>query len=318
MSQHTVCALIYDQMPLFEFSIAAELFGLERPEMGPNWYRFTTASLETKPITTTAGLKIISNSGLEAFEEAQSIIICGWPFKTHKPSENLIDALKQSHKKGTRLMSICSGSFLLAEAGLLDGLKATTHWLHADEFRTRYPKVDFEPNVLYVDEGQILTAAGSAAGIDLGLYVIRKDFGTEIVNKIACRLIVPPHRDGGQAQYIRNPVPKAHEGHRLSQLMDEIRQDVDKPYSIVSLSKKAGMSNRTFLRKFEAATGLTPMKWLLEVRLIKACALLENQSYSLDEIASLSGMGSAANLRHHFRNRFNTTPTNYRQTFQRR
>jgi len=318
MRRHTVLTLAYDQMPLFEYSIAVELFGLDRPEMGPDWYRFETASLDPCPVISTAGIKLSVEGGLEKIDSADTIIIPGWPFRSRTAGSEICNALKIAYDRGARLISICSGAFLLAEAGLLDGKRATTHWKYGDELKALYPKVRFEPDVLYVDEGQILTSAGSAAGIDLGLHLIRRDFGSEAVNKVACRLIVPPHRDGGQAQYIRRAVPNELESLRLSPLLAHMQANLALPQTVKSLAARANMSTRTFLRRFEEATGTTPNKWLLTLRLKTACDHLEDSALSVDSIAIKTGFGTSANLRQHFRTSLDTTPTAYRQTFSRK
>jgi AraC family transcriptional activator FtrA len=312
-----VLTLAYDQMPLFEFSIAVELFGLDRPEMGNDWYEFMTASLDPCPVSSTAGIRLMVDGGLDLIDVADTIIIPGWSFNRRKASPEIIAALQSAHKRGARLISICSGAFLLAEAGLLDGKRATTHWKYGDELSRLYPAVRFESNVLYVDEGQILTSAGSAAGIDLGLHLIRRDFGPDAVNRVACRLIVPPHRDGGQAQYIRRAVPNEYESLRLSPLLAYLQNHLADSHTVKSMAARAQMSERTFLRRFEEATGMTPTKWLLQARLKVACDYLESHTMSVDAIASRIGFGTAANLRQHFRKSMGTTPTAYRQTFAR-
>lgn len=317
MKRHAVLTLAYHNMPLFEFGIAVELFGLDRPEMGEDWYRFDTAGLDTGPLLTTAGIRLSVSGGLEKLSQADTIIIPGWPYQTRKASHEIIEALRTAYDRGARLISICSGAFLLAEAGLLDGKRATTHWKYGDEFSKLYPNVKFEPDVLYVDEGQILASAGSATGIDLGLHLIRRDFGPEAVNKVACRLIVPPHRDGGQAQYIRRAVPTEFDSKRLSPLLAHMQNHLSENHTVKSLAERAQMSERTFLRRFEEATGMTPAKWLLNARLKAACDYLETSSIPIDVTAEKTGFGTAANLRQHFRARFGTSPSAYRQTFAR-
>ncbi len=313
----TVCALAFDGMPLFEFSIAVELFGLERREMGPDWYRFSVAGIDPGSIRSTAGIGIAVDGGLEALESAATIVIPGWPYKARTVPPELRAALNRAHDRGARILSICSGAFLLAACGLLDGKRATTHWQYADDFRALYPNVELVPDVLYVDEGQILTSAGSAAGIDLGLYIIRRDFGPEAANTVACRLVVPPHRDGGQAQFIRRSVPTDYESDRLGPLLDHMRSHLHEEHRVSALAKRAGMSERTFLRRFLAATGTTPARWLLMIRLSEARDQLEASQASVERIAEDTGFGTPTNLRHHFREQLNTTPTAYRQTFGR-
>ncbi len=310
-----VVAVAYDGLCTFEFGVVVEMFGLPRPEMGDDWYKFAVASIEMGELRATGGVRVLADGGLDLFEQAGTIIMPGWRGVEHSVPEPLVQALQKAHAKGARILSICSGVFVLAAAGLLSGRRATTHWRYADLLTERYPDIEFAPNVLYVDEGNILTSAGSAAGIDLCLHLIRRDFGTEAANKVARRLVVAPHRDGGQAQFVEQAVPTAHEGVRLSPLLETMRNNIQKDFSIASLSKAAGMSTRTFLRRFEAATGTTPAKWLLSERLGKARDLLENSTLSIETIALHTGFGTAATLRHHFRQQLATTPTAYRDMF---
>jgi len=230
--------------------------------------------------------------------------------------EGLVDALRAAHARGARVMSLCSGVAVLAAAGLLDGRRATTHWRYAASIAARYPGITVDADVLYMDEGRILTAAGSAAGIDLCLHVVRGDFGTEAANSVARRLVVPPHREGGQAQFIHAPVPEAREGVRLGPLLDWMRARLDEEQSISMLAKRVGMSQRTFQRRFETTTGSSVGEWLLVERLRHARQLLETKGdASLDDIAIASGFGTPATMRHHFRRRLGTTPGAYRKTF---
>ncbi len=311
-----VCAIAFDGMPLFEFSIAVELFGLDRPEMGPDWYSFRVASFDGKPCRTTAGLRVEADAGLDILEDAGTIIIPGWPLHLPVP-QKLIDLLVCGYARGARIVTICSGAFVLAAAGLLKGRRATTHWKYTDHVREHYPDIEIVPDVLYVDEGQILTSAGSAAGIDLCLHLIRRDYGPEAANKVARRLVVPPHRDGGQAQFIERAVPIVYESDRLGPLLDRMRANLHKEHRIGDLARQAGMSERTFLRRFSEATGTTPAKWLLTARLAEARDHLEASDISVEEVAARTGFGTTTNLRHHFREHLNTTPTAYRQTFAR-
>jgi AraC family transcriptional activator FtrA len=312
-----VCALAYDEMALFEFSIGVEVFGLDRPEMGDDWYRFRVASLDPAPLRATAGVRVAADAGLEALDAAGTILIPGWPFRKRRPPPELLDTLRRAHARGARLVSICSGAFVLAETGLLDGKRATTHWKYTDAFRQRFPNVDLVPDVLYVDEGQILTSAGSAAGLDVCLHLIRRDFGPEAANKVAASLVIPPHRDGGQAQFIARAVPSVHERNRLGPLLDFLYSRLHEPHRTADLARRAGMSERTFLRRFSEATGTTPTKWLLTARLGAARDHLEAGELSVEDVAARTGFGTPTNLRHHFREQLNTTPTAYRQAFAR-
>jgi AraC family transcriptional activator FtrA len=316
MPNRLVVALAYDRLSTFEFGIAVEIFGLPRPEMGPEWYRFAVCAVEAGPLRAIGGFQIMADGGLELLEQADTIVIPGWRGASVEPvPPTLIDALRQAHARGTRLMSICSGVFVLAATGLLADKRATTHWHYAEQLAATYPDIKVEPDVLYVDEGTVLTSAGSAAGIDLCLHVVRADFGPEIANRLARRLVVPPHREGGQAQFIERPVPQAREGMRFAPLFDRMRARLADEQPIAELAAEAGMSVRTFLRRFKAATGMPPGEWLLTERLVRARELLETTRFSIESIADVTGFGSAATLRHHFRTRLGISPAAYRSRF---
>jgi AraC family transcriptional activator FtrA len=316
MPNHLVVALAYDRLSTFEFGITVEVFGLPRPEMGPDWYRFSVCAIEPGPLRAIGGFQIMADGGLELLEQADTIVIPGWRGASKEPvPPELIDSLQRAHARGARLMSICSGVFALAATGLLSGRRATTHWHYAEQLSQAYPDIKVEPDVLYVDEGRVLTSAGSAAGIDLCLHVVRADFGPEIANRLARRLVVPPHREGGQAQFIERPVPPAREGLRFAPLFDRMRARLGEEQPVAELAAEAGMSVRTFLRRFKAATGLPPGEWLLTERLVRARELLETTGHSIESIADATGFGSAATLRHHFRARLGTSPAAYRTRF---
>ena len=311
-----VVALAYDGLCTFEYGVAVELFGLPRPEMGQAWYRFATAAVEPGELRGLGGVRIVADGGLELLAQASVVVAPGWRGIEAPVPAPLVDALRAAHAGGARLMSICSGVFVLAATGLLDGRRATTHWRYAEALRRRHPRVEVQPDVLYVDEGDVLTSAGSAAGLDLGLHLIRRDFGPEAANTVARRLVVPPHRDGGQAQFVQRPVPVVHEASRLSPILDRMRSDLARPHTIKALAATAGMSERTFLRRFEAATGATPARWLLAERLNRARDLLETSPAGIEQVAQAVGLGAPA-LRHHFRRQFATTPGAYRARFGR-
>ncbi|WP_245299246.1 transcriptional regulator FtrA, partial [Sinorhizobium sp. GL28] len=269
-----VVALAYDGLCTFEFGVAVEMFGLPRPEMGEDWYRFAVASVDPGELRATGGVRFVADGGIELLAEAGTIIVPGWRGADQPVPEAVCQALRDAHDRGARVLSICSGVFVLAAAGLLSGRRATTHWRYTDKLGAFYPDIEVVPDVLYVDSGQVLTSAGSAAGIDLCLHLIRRDFGSEAANRVARRLVVPPHRDGGQAQFIERAVPDVHESARLGPLLDRMRERLGEDFSIAVLAKAAGMSERTFLRRFEAATGTTPARWLLTERLSRARQLL--------------------------------------------
>ena len=310
-----VVAVAYDGLCTFEFGVAAEVFGLYRPEMGDDWYRFAVAAIDDGEMRAMGGLRFVTDGGTELIEQAGTIILPGWRGIDAPVPENLCAALRKAHGNGARLLSICSGVFVLAAAGLLEGKRATTHWRYTDSLKARYPDIEVLPDVIYVDEGNVLTSAGSAAGIDLCLHLIRRDFGTKAANMVARRLVVPPHRDGGQAQFIDKPVPVPYERARLGPILDRMQAELAADYSVQALADMAGMSTRTFLRRFEAATGTTPAKWLLLQRITKARDLLETSELTIETVAEACGLGSAANLRHHFRQQLSTTPAAYRQQF---
>ncbi|MBB3309440.1 AraC family transcriptional activator FtrA [Rhizobium sp. BK196] len=311
-----VVALAYDGLCTFEFGIAYEVFGLPRPEMGEGWYRFSVAGVESGPLRAAGGLTVAVDEGLELLGEADLIIAPGWRAIDAPVPETLTAALRAAHQRGARVMSLCSGVAVLAAAGLLAGRRATTHWRYVASLAERYPDIALDADVLYMDEGSILTAAGSAAGIDLCLHVVRGDFGPDAANSVARRLVVPPHREGGQAQFIAAPVPEEREGIRLGPLIEWMRERLSDEQPISLLAGKAGMSMRTFQRRFEATTGDSVGEWLLKERLRHARELLEKQlAVSLDDIALASGFGTLATMRHHFRRRLGTSPSAYRKSF---
>lgn len=310
-----VAALAYDGLCTFEFGVAVEAFGLARPEMGEDWYRFAVAGVDEGPLRATGGVRVVVDGGLELLESAGTIIVPGWRGADAPVPEDLILALRSAHQRGARLLSICSGVFVLAAAGLLAGKRATTHWRYAEALARRFPDIAVEPDALYVDNGDVLTSAGSAAGIDLCLHLIRRDYGAAAANSVARRLVAAPHRDGGQAQFIERSVPEPRESGRVSRALDLMRSDLSKERRIAELADAAGMSARTFLRRFEAATGATPARWLRAERLAKAKELLETTDRSIDEIARLCGFNDLSSFRGHFRTAMGTTPSSYRALF---
>jgi transcriptional regulator GlxA family with amidase domain len=227
----------------------------------------------------------------------------------------LLEALRAAYDNGARIASICTGAFFLAVAGLLDGRRATTHWAYAAEFAARYPAVDVDPNVLYVEDGRLFTSAGTAAGIDLCLHLVRQDLGTDIANAVARRMVVPPHRDGGQAQYVDAPLPKCDQ-ETIGPLLDWALARLDEPLTLPELASQANVSVRTLVRRFAAATGTTPLQWLLAQRVRRAQHLLESSDEPVERIASLAGFGTAANLRQHFTRAVGVPPMHYRRTFR--
>lgn len=311
---HVVAVLVYDGLSTFEFGIVADVFGYSRPELADYPYRLISCAVDQGPMRANGGLCVTAEGGLEILASADTIVVPGWRRSGARPSESLAEALISASARGARLVSICSGAFLLAEVGLLRGRRATTHWRYVAELRDSHPEIELVPEVLYVDEGNILTSAGSAAGIDLLLHLVRKDIGADAANAVARGLVVPAHRDGGQAQYIARPVPRTPNG-RLAPLLDKMRHRLDRPQSNRELAREAAMSERTFLRRFRDMTGTTPAEWLQEERLSQAKVQLESTSVPIDLIAAAVGYGTAATMRAQFRRRLGVSPSDYRRSF---
>lgn len=309
-----VVAVAYDRLAFFEFGIAIEVFGLPRPEIDA-WYHFQTCRAESGPIRTLAGMSLQITKGLRTLDSAGTIIIPGWRNIEEIPPENFLRSLRRAHERGARIVSLCSGAFVLAAAGLLNGRSATTHWRYTDRLQSDYPEIQVDPKVLYIDAGNILTAAGSAAGIDLCLHLVRRDFGAKIANIVARRLVVSPHRDGGQAQFINRPITRC-EDSQIGSLLQWLLVHLAEEHSVKSMAKRACMSERTFARRFRDQTGTTPVQWLAFERIKVAQQLLETSSLSVDQIATRSGFTSAQLLRIHFRRATGRTPNAYRSSFR--
>lgn len=311
-----VVALVYDGLCTFEFGVAYEVFGLPRPEMGAEWYRFRTAAVDQGPLHAAGGLSVTPDGGVELLEDADLIVIPGWRSVDAPVPQALRETLRHAAARGARIATLCSGALVLAASGLLDGRRATTHWRYAVELRQRHPEIEVTPDVLYVDNGRTLTAAGSAAGIDLCLHIVRQDFGVEAANSVARRLVVPPHRDGGQAQFIPRPVPRQTESARLGALLGWIEENIAADLSVSALARRAGMSARTFQRRFEETTGRAPGDHVVQARLARAQATMEARpDLPMDDVAALAGFPSAGTMRHHFRKRMRTTPLAWRRRF---
>lgn len=309
-----VAVLVYDGLGAFEFAIAVEIFGLPRPEFGPDWYRFAVCSFERGRLRATGGLSIKATHGLSRLSRAGTIIIPGWKGPDVLVPPRIISTLRRAHDRGTRLVSICSGVFVLAATGLLNGRRATTHWRDAEALQSKYPDIKVEPDVLYVDDDGILTSAGSAAGIDLCLHIVRQDFGGEIANQVARRLVVPPHREGGQAQFIPEPMRKKANG-GLAPVLRWLESNLGQELPVAELSKRAAMSPRNFARQFLRQTGTTPHQWLIHLRLLAAQRRLETTNEGIDEVAEAVGWQTTATLRQHFTRHLRTSPTAYRRRF---
>jgi AraC family transcriptional regulator, transcriptional activator FtrA len=312
---HTVVAVLVDGVAAFELGVACEVFGLSRPELNVPWYDFLVCAAEPPPLRSTGGMLIDTPHGLSALAAADTLVFPSWRSPAERPPEALLEAVRRADARGARLVSICSGVFILAAAGVLDGRPATTHWRYTDALVAQYPSIKVTPDVLYVDDGRVLTSAGTAAAIDLCLHIVRRDYGAQVANAVARRMVVPPHREGGQAQYVDRPVSPVAEADALGPALVWAMKNLHRPQSVPDLARRAAMSPRTFARRFRAEHGTTPHRWLLHQRLLLARRWLESGAESVEDVAEHSGFGSAAALRMHFRRTFGTSPQAYRRQF---
>jgi transcriptional regulator GlxA family with amidase domain len=305
----TVALAATDGMLHFELSMAYEVFeaGVADP-----WYDVVVCG----PGAVRAGRFLLEpDHGLDHLSRAHTVIVPGWADIDVDPPADLVDAVRAAHEAGARVASLCTGAFVLAAAGLLDGKCATTHWAHTRALADRYPQVKVNPDVLYVDNGSVLTSAGKAAAMDLCLHLVRLDHGSSIANAVARRLVVPPHRDGGQAQFVTTPVP-APDNHPLAELFPWVIERLDHPLTVEDMARRARMSSRNLGRHFRSVTGTTPLQWLLTQRIRHAQELLEKTDDGIDAIASRTGMGTATTLRRHFNRTVGVPPDTYRRTFR--
>lgn len=307
-----VCAIAYDGLCTFEFGIAVELFALPRPEF-ENWYRFATVKAEPGPIRAVGGITVEAEENLDLLSQASLIILPGWRGADALVPEALCAALQSAHANGARIASICSGVFIMAAAGLLDGQEATTHWRYTDLLARRYPQITVNPDVLFVEGDGVYSSAGSAAGLDLGLHIIRQDYGAQVAASVARRLVLPAQRDGGQRQFIPRPEPKARVGSGLAALQDTIRASLNEGWPVDRMARAAGTSGRTLARRFHEEVGTTPLNWLKVERVTRAAELLENNRTSLSDVWEVCGFGSAESFRRGFRKTMGVAPATYRQ-----
>jgi AraC family transcriptional activator FtrA len=311
-----VVTVVGDYLPVFEMAVPCEVFGIQRPEITAWDYEHVVAAVRPRPIPAGNGLLITPQAGLEAAASADTVIIPGWNTPDRYVDPELVAALRTAHARGARIASVCTGAFALAATGLLDGRRATTHWMHADELAERYPAITVDPGVLYVDEGSILTSAGTAAGIDMCLHLVRRDLGAEAANTVARRMVVPPHRDGGQAQFVQTPVPPGAEDDTFGPLLVWMAEHLDEPLTVDDLAVRAKVSPRTFARRFVELTGTTPIQWLLSQRVLRARALLETTDLPVERIAHECGFSTGAGLRTHFQRTVGASPLSYRRAFR--
>src|ERR1700722_3152855 len=314
MKNHLVVAVAYDQLCTFEFGCVVEMFGLPRPELAVDWYRFAVCAAKRGQIRAAGGVTMLVPRGLSMLDKADTIIIPGWRDPDEPPPAVLVRKIRAAYERGARLASICSGVFVLAAAGVLDGKTATTHWRYADRLASRYPAIRVRPNDLYSVQGQVITAAGSAAGLDMMLHIVRTDHGTRVANMVARRLVIPPYRRGDQAQFVMRPVLPDESG-RLTSLIDWLRVNLKRPHTLEALAARAAMSSRTLQRQFADATGFSPYEWILRERVAVAQEMPESRNATLARVADLSGFKSEQSMRKHFRRIAGTSPATYRQQF---
>ncbi|MFI1850634.1 helix-turn-helix domain-containing protein [Streptomyces sp. NPDC020480] len=311
---NTVALAVTDGMLHFELSAACEVFGADLTGVADPWYDFVLCGTGAVRV---GRFRLEPDHGLDHLRRADTVIVPGWADIDEDPPADLVEAVRAAHEAGVRVASLCTGAFVLAAAGLLDGLRATTHWAHTEVLAARYPEVEVDPDVLYVDNGSVLTSAGKAAAMDLCLHLVRLDHGSSIANTVARRLVVPPHRDGGQAQFVTTPVP-APDNHPLAELFPWVMERLDQPLTVEDLARRARMSSRNLGRHFKVVTGTTPLQWLLTQRIRHAQELLETTGDSVDAIAAATGMGTATTLRRHFNRTVGVPPDTYRRTFRSR
>jgi transcriptional regulator GlxA family with amidase domain len=315
--RHTVAALVTQGVAPFELGVACEVFGLDRSDLVDPWYRFLVCAVDPGPVRTSVGFTIDTPYSLGDLRQADTVVIPAWRDIHHAPPDAVLHALRAAYDRGARMLSVCSGAFVLAYAGLLDDRRATTHWMYTDELAARFPAVDVDPGVLYVDAGQVLTSAGTAAGIDLCLHVVRQDHGAAVANAVARRMVVPAHRDGGQAQYVESPVAQHAGADELAVTLDWAIAHLGQPLTVEALARRAHMSPRTFARRFREATGTTPLQWVVRQRVLLAQRLLESSDEPVERVAETCGFGAPATLRSHFHRAVGTSPLAYRRTFRR-
>lgn len=310
--RRSVAVAATDGMLHFELALAYEVFGAAPAGVPGPWYDVTVCGSHA----VRAGRFMVEpDRPLDHLARAGTVIVPALADIDEDPPADLVAAVRAAHEAGARVVSLCTGAFVLAAAGLLDGLRATTHWAHTDALAARHPRVRVDPDVLYVDNGSVLTSAGKAAAMDLCLHLVRLDHGPAVANTVARRLVVPPHRAGGQAQFVSTPVP-AQDGHPLADLLPWVMERLDQPLTVEDLARRANLSSRHLARHFRSVTGVTPLQWLLTQRIRRAQALLEATDDSIDTIAAAAGMGTATTLRRHFHRTVGVPPDAYRRTFR--
>ncbi|WP_219462746.1 helix-turn-helix domain-containing protein [Nonomuraea rhizosphaerae] len=311
----TVAVLAFDGMSPFELGCVVEIFGLPRPELDVPWYELKVCAETYEPLRAVGGFTVQAAYGLDDLAAAGTVIVPGVADVRGEVSGTLVAALRHAHGRGARMVSICSGAFALAAAGLLDGREATTHWKYADLLQQRYPDVTVNPSVLYVDDGDVLTSAGSAAGLDLLIHLIRGDHGPNVANAVARRLVVAPHREGGQAQFIQAAVTPVEADDAVARAMAWAMEHLAGSISVADLARVAHMSQRSFIRHFKRQTGTTPLRWVISQRVAASLPMLEGTAAPVEEIGAAVGFESPVTFRHHFARAMRTSPSAYRRAF---
>lgn len=315
MLRDVACILDAEVHP-FELGVVSEVFGLDRSGQGLPAFDFAVCSASTSPTPAPGGLSITTSHDMDRVATADLVVIPAWRPDAGEPEPSVAAALRDAVDRGATVLSVCTGAFLLAEVGLLEGRVATCHWFHDQQFRAMFPSVRLEPDRLYVEDGPIITSAGTAAGIDACLYLVRREFGAKVAGSFARRMVVPPYREGGQAQFVETPVPPARDASAsISELLEWLQAHLAQPHDVKSLAARAQMSPRTFARRFAASTGTTPYDWLTRQRVFLAQQLLEDAGLTVDQVAHRVGMGNSETLRHHFTRQLGTTPSSYRVRF---
>ena len=316
MAPVRVAVLAFEGVSLFHLSVPGMVFGTEQVPRGVPPYEVLYCTPEPGRVRTDQGMEIEVVAGLEAMVGADIVVVPAWNHPGQVAPVALTDAVRQAHARGAQVVGLCLGAFVLGDAGLLDGRRATTHWACRGLFAQRFPRADFHPDVLYVDDGHVITSAGTVAAIDCCLHLVRQRHGADAANRVARLLVTPPHRQGGQAQYIEQPVPSLPSEHRLPGVMEWAREHLSEPLSLDVLAEVARMSRRTFTRRFREATGTTVVKWLVAERVARAQQLLETTDMPIERLASEVGFGTTLSLRQHFAGQMRTSPSSYRRAFR--
>ncbi|MFE5212134.1 GlxA family transcriptional regulator [Streptomyces sp. NPDC056600] len=317
---HVVAVAVTDGATNFELAVPCEVFGTDRSDVVDPWYELRLCAVEPGPLRTSAGLTLSTEHGLDDLAESDTVVVAACPRRVQlDPPPALLDALRAAHARGRRIVSLCSGAYVLAAAGLLDGRRATTHWMNTVDFAHRFPRVTYDPSALYVQDGTVFTSAGTGAAIDLCLHLVRTDHGSAVANEVARRMVVPPHREGGQTQYAKPLPPRAlrrEEG--LGPVLEWARERLHEPLTVAGMARQARLGERTFARRFRDTLGTTPLQWILRKRVLLAQELLETTDEPVESVAHRTGFGNAANLRRHFGRLTTVSPQTYRHVFRHR